>query len=148
MAFQLYAWFAGSGVALAALRNFEDDVRPFNARISGGKLYNVAVQSAPVDPFPVRAVPLSSKERGAGAVNHEWNTVLAKFGVKHVLDEYLSNGTVVNAAMTIYTRRHELDSFVRYNAFLILPSVENGDLTYLGRNAFRVRLRFTKLVAL
>jgi hypothetical protein len=55
---------------------------------------------------------------------------------------------VVNAAMTIYTRRHELDSFVRYNANLILPSVENGDLEYLRENAFRVRLRFTDLVAL
>ena len=148
MAFQDYRWAAGSGVALASLDNFENDVRPNNRRVSGGKLYPVAVKSPPVDPFPVRTKPLSSKERGAGTVNQEWNVVLAKFGVKHILDTYLSSGTVVNAAMTIYTRRHELDSFVRYNANLILPSVENGDLVYLGDNAFRVRLRFTNLVAL
>jgi len=148
MAFQDYRWFAGNGIALADLRNFEDDVRPFNTRISGGKLYPVAVKSQPVDAFPVRTVPLSGEERGDGMINQEWNVELGKFGIKYILDTYLSSGTVTFAAMTIYTRRHELDTFVRYNANLILPSVSGGDVEYLKLNAFRVRLRFRNLVAL
>lgn len=148
MAFQDYRWAAGNGVALASLDNFENDVRPNNTRRSGGKLYPVVVKSQPVDAFPVRTVPLSGEERGDGMINQAWEVVLGKFGLKYILDTYLSSGTVTFAAMTIYTRRHELDTFVRYNANLILPSVSGGDIEYLKQNAFRVRLRFRNLVAL
>ena len=148
MAFQDYRWAAGSSVALAALVNFEDDVKPNNRKVAGGKLYQVVVQSQPVNAFPVRTLMLSGRELGDGIITHIWNVALAELGWQYVLDTYLSSGAVVNAAMTIYTRRADLGDFARYNANLTLPDPARGEVERLRTGVYRVQLRFTNLVAL
>lgn len=142
-----YAWAAGHNIALANLTNVENDIGPFNYRATGWGLTRVAIQSQPVDIFPIRTLLDAGYERGDGLINHEWRMTLAKFGVKRVLDAYLSSGTVASTAMTIYTRRHELDSYARYNCYLTLPK-PGETLTYLRENVFEVAWRFTNLVAL
>ena len=142
-----YSWAAGSGVALASLTNVENDLGPYNYRATGGALYRVGIQSQPVNVFPNRRVLDDGTERGDGLVNHTWVMTLAKYGIKRVLDEFLSSGTVVYAAVTINTRRHELDSYARYNAYLILPE-PGTDIQYVRDGVFTVTWRFSALVAL
>ena len=148
MAFQDYRWALGSSVALASLVNFEDDVKPNNRKVAGGTLYPVIIQSQPVNAFPVRTLALSGKERGDGIITQVWSVALAELGWQYVLDTYLSSGTVVNAAMTIYTRRADLGDHARYNANLTLPDPERGEVQRLRTGVYRVQLRFTNLVAL
>jgi hypothetical protein len=142
-----YAWSAGHNVALANLTNIETDIGRFNFRMTGGAFTRVAIQTQPVDVFPVRTVLDSGYERGDGVINHALVMTLAKYGVKRVLDAYLSSGTVVSAAMTLYTRRHELDTYARYNCYLILPK-PGQDIQYVRENVFTVTWRFMNLVAL
>lgn len=142
-----YAWAAGSGVALVSLRNVETDIGARNRRSATDAIRRVAIQSQPVNAFPLRTPMDDGSERGDGLIQHQWTMVLCKFGVKYVLDTYLSSGAAVSAAMTIYTRRHELDSYVRYNAYLILPN-PGQDIEYIRHGVFRVTWRFTNLVAL
>jgi hypothetical protein len=148
MAIQDYRWAAGSGVALASLSNFENDVKPNNRKVAGGKLYPVIIESQPVNAFPVRTLALSGKERGDGIITHIWNVALAELGYQYILDTYLSSGAAVNAAMTIYTRRHDIGDSARYNANLTLPDPERGEVERLRTGVYRVVLRFTNLVAL
>ena len=148
MAFQDYRWAAGSSVALGSLLNVEDDIKPNNRKVAAGKLYPVIIESQPVNAFPVRTLALSGKERGDGIIPHLWDLVLAELGWQYALDTYLSSGTVVNAAMTIYTRRHDLGDFARYNANLTLPDPARGEVERLRTGIYRVQLRFTNLVAL
>lgn len=148
MAISDYRWAAGNNVALANLKNIENELRPRNYRTVGDAPKNVGIRSQPVDAFPVRTRLMNGQERGDGRIDHALDMVLMTYAVRYVLDTYLSSGTVVSAPMTLYTRRHELDSYARYNANLTLPSVENGDLEYLRQGVFRVRWRFTNLEAL
>lgn len=143
-----YALASGWNIALAALNNIETHIGQQNRKVSGGKLYAVGVNSPVLDLFPVRSAMLSGRERGDGFVNHEWNLTLCTFGVKYLLETYLSNLTAVSNAVTIYTRRHELGSYARYNAYIILPSRTASDIAYVRQNVFSVRLRFSKLEAL
>lgn len=142
-----YALALGSNVALASLGNIIEILRERNRRTENGPRWQVGITSQPVDAFPVREVSLSGKERGDGTINHEWNLVLATYGVKYLLDTYLSSATVVSAAVTINTRQHMLAAFRRYNANIVLPK-PGDDITYLRQNVFRVRIRFTDLEAL
>lgn len=142
-----YAWAAGHNVALNSLRNVENDVNPYNRRTTNDAYRRVAIASQPVDMFPVRSMLLSQRERGDGMVTHEWVMTLGTLGIKYILDTYLSSGTVVSAPMTIYTRRHELAAFARFNCNLTLPKPKE-DIEYLRHNVFRVTWRFTGLEAL
>jgi hypothetical protein len=142
-----YAWAAGHGVALASLTNVETDIGNFNYRVAGAAFTRVAIQSQPVDAFPVRTVLDAGYERGDGRIDHAWVMTLAKYGIKRILDEFLSSGTVVSASVTINTRRHELDDYKRWNAYLILPK-PGQDIEYIRADVFRVTLRFQNLVAL
>jgi len=142
-----YALALTHGVALASLNNFQNQIGQQNRRVVGGKTYPVGISSSVLDLFPVRTALLSGRERGDGFINQVWVLRLATYGVKYLLNTYLSNLTVVSAAVTIYTRRHELDSYARYNAYLIAPSAAAGDITYVRSNVFDVRLRFTNLEA-
>jgi hypothetical protein len=142
-----YAWAAGHGVALASLTNVETDIGNFNYRVAGAAFTRVAIQSQPVDAFPVRTMLDAGYERGDGRIDHAWVMVLALFGVKRVLDAYLSSGTVVSAAMTISTRTHELDAYKRYNCYLTLPK-PGQDIEHIRGGVYRVTWRFTGLTAL
>lgn len=144
---QLYAWAAGHGVALASLNNIANEVGARNRRETGGKLYPVGISSPVLELFPVRRRVRAGYERGDGLVDTYLDMTLARYGYKYVLDTYLSSGAVVRAAMTVYIRRHELDSYVRYNCYLTKPASEQ-DITYLRQGVFRVRFRLLDLEAL
>ena len=142
-----YALASGHDVALAGLTAVQTALYANNRRTPTGARYQVGVTSQPVDAYPVREIALSGVERGDGMVFHEWSLVLATYGVKYLLDTWLSSAAVVSAAVTINTRRHWLADFARYNAYLVLPK-PNEDITYIRQNVFRVRLRFNALEAL
>lgn len=144
----LYALAAGHGVALAALNNMQTHIGQQNRKQVDGKLFPVSISSPILDMFPVRTPLLSGRERGDGFVSHEWNLRLCTYGARYLLFTYLSNMTVVSNAITIYTRRHVAGDYIRANAYLVLPSREAGDITYLGQGWFNIRLRFNKLEAL
>ncbi len=148
MAFQDYRWAAGNGVALGSLRNFEDDVTPNNRKIANGKLHRVIVKAASPNLFPVRDLAMSGVERGDGLVDVVWAVQLVTLGYKYIIDEYLSSGAAVNAAMTIYTRVRRANTFIRYNANLILPDPGSDEEIELRDNVWQVQFRFTDLVAL
>ncbi len=145
---QLYAWGSGHGLALASLSNIANEVGARNRRTAGGKLFPVGIQSPLLDLFPVRRMLRSGKERGDGMVDTSLTMTLALGGYKYILDTYLSSGTVVSAAMTFYLRRHELDTYARYNGYLTLPSPVRGDSSYLRQNTFAVVFPVTDLEAL
>ena len=111
-----YALAAGSGVALATLTAIEYTLYRQNRQTASGPRFRVGIMSQPVDEYPIRDVPLSGKERGDGMIVHEWNLLLATYGVKYLLDTYLTSATVVSTAVTINTRMHILATFKRYNA--------------------------------
>jgi len=134
-------------VPLGQLKNIAFDIGEHNWRRSGGKLFPVAVPTQPIDLFPVRGFVYSGRERGDGFVTHDMQLVLATGGLKHVLDTYLSSGSIVSAAMTVYLRRHELDTYARYNCYLSLPKPKQ-DITYVRQGVFRVTWRLTNLEAL
>lgn len=142
-----YALGIGHDLSLAALSGTENYLRQFNSRTPGGVRHAVGVSSQPVDEYPVRELALDGRERGDGIVFHEWNLVLATYGVKALLDTYLSGASVVSSAVTINTRMHMLASFKRYNAHIALPQ-PGQDITYVRYGVFQVRLRFNDLVAL
>lgn len=144
---QLYAWAAGHNVALESLANIANEVGARNRRVTGGKLFPVGIKSSLLDTFPTRRRLRSGKERGDGMVDTALDMTLAKFGVKYILDTYQSSGTVVSVAQTVYIRRHEFDSYARYNCWLVLPKPEE-DITYLRQNVFQVRFRLLDLEAL
>lgn len=143
-----YAWAAGHGVALASLNAVATELRAHNYRAVGGLRYAVEPTSQPVDLFPVRTLLGSGVERGDGRVDHEWQMTLTTYALEYVLDTYLSSGAVVSAAMTINTRRHDLNAYGRYNCYLTLPSRSRRDIEYVRQNVVRVTWRFTRLVAL
>lgn len=142
MAQYQYAIASGHNVALVSLINPENRDE---FMVLGNRLPPTA---QPVNPFPVRRVTLSGKEHGSGRVDHVWRwSILPQDAIEYIEDTLFSSGTVVNAACTIYTRKHNRDSYGRYNAYATLW-VAGGDYTY-DRRMFRdVQLRFRNLVAL
>ena len=145
---QLYAWGLGHGVALASLSNMANEIGARNRRATGSKLYPVGIRSPLLDLFPVRRRVRAGYERGDGIVDTTLEMTLALNGYKYVLDTYLSSGAVVSVAMTFYLKRHELDTYARYNGYLTLPSPLRGDASYLRQNTFAVTFPVLNLDAL
>ena len=147
---QLYAWATGSGVALNSLINVANQLYDYNYRVSGGAKHAVGISSPIVDLYPVRTMLAAGYERGDGRIDHEWNMTISAVAYDFVIDTYLSSGTLLKRAMTIYTRRHEngINQWARYNAYLIQPSRQRGDIEYLRGGVVRVRFPLTRLVAL
>jgi len=143
-----YRIAAGHGVALASLNNIETHIGQQNRITPTGKLFPVGITSPVLDLYPVRVDLTSGRQRGDGFITHEWNLQLVTYGARYLLNTYLTNMTVVSSAVTIYTRRHINGDYARYNAYLVLPSRQSGDIAYLGQGKFNVRLRFNKLEAL
>ncbi len=147
-----YAFYPAWNTALNLLHNAENHFGSRNRVAPGRESLPVSLRSSLIDPFPVRLQPLSGGERGDGFVPHDWILTLAIYGYKFLVDTYFASETVTEAKWTIYTRRHLLADFKRYNCKAILPSAANGDITLLRGDAFngvvQVRLRFRDLIAI
>lgn len=141
MPYYAYAWAAGWGVALASLANVETDLHPYT------QLLNLAPKSQPVDPYPVRTILASGRERGDGRIDHAWEMTLPTDALEYVIETKFALTSVASVKVTINTRRHEMDDYARYNAWLSLPQ-SGVDMVYLRRGVLRVTFRFTALLAL
>ena len=145
---QEYAWALTHSVALANLNNFANQVGSVNRREAGGPVYPVGIVSGMLDYYPVHDLPLSGKPRGDGMINTYWETVLGILGWQYIRTNYFGSGANVGVAVTIYTRRHDLGIYQRYNAYAELPSPANNTLVYLRNNTVRVRINFYDLIEL
>ncbi len=137
-----YSIAVGHNVALASLTNIEN--------IPQFQYHGAALppSTQPVDLFPVRERVLSGKEIGGGTINHVWTwQVLPIAALEYIEDTFLSSGTVTWANVTIYTRKHNQQTYGRFNAYIILPQ-PNVDYTYRQRRVLNLNLRFRNLVAL
>lgn len=147
-----YAFYPAWNTALNLLHNAENHFGSHNRTAPGRPLLPIALRSSVIDPFPVRVQPLSGGERGGGIIVHEWLLTLATYGYKFLLETYFASETVTQAQWTIYTRRHALATFQRFNCYAVLPSATAGDITLPRSNSFndvfQVRLRFRDLIAL
>lgn len=147
-----YAFAAGWNVALASLNNVENHLGSRNRRTLTGMLEPVTIRSSIIDPFPVRVNDQAGGESGDGFVNQDWQLTLSLYGYKYLIDAYFASETVAQAAWTVYTRRHTLASFIRYNCWAILPSAAAGDVVPLRADSFNgvfsVRLRLRDLIAI
>lgn len=143
-----YRWAAGLAVALNSLKNVATELYPYNYQDTLRDRAQVGIVSPILDAYPVRFVKGSGREGGGGILNHEWNLTITARAYKFIQDTYLSSGSAIDAAMTIYTRLHSVDGYGRYSCYLVLPSAAEGDIEYIRENVLRVRLRFRNLVAL
>lgn len=117
MALYDYRIALGSNVALGSLSNIESILAPY----ADGRILAPAVQ--PVNPFPVRTVLMNGRTRGDGRIDLVWSwNVMPILAFKYIQDTFFSSGTVVSAAVTIYTRRHDRNTYQRYNAYATLPT--------------------------
>lgn len=153
MAFPLlYAFASGWNVALASLNNVQTHLGSHNRLTVGGALIPVTIRASIIDPFPARTNPMDGGETGDGFVNQDWLLSLALYGYKYLLDTYFASETVTQANWTVYTRRHQLATFQRFNCIAVLPSPANGDAALLREDAFNgafnVRIRLRDLIAL
>lgn len=142
-----YALALGSNIALGSLDNVEAHFYGVNRVTATEPPARVVITSDPLDLFPIRLQSLDAQESGDGILYHKWNLVLTTGAIKQWINGYFANGVSLSVAVTIYTRRHELDSYVRYNAYAILPSITGGDLAYSHkRGRFVLTQRFNDLV--
>lgn len=145
-----YAFAPGWNTPLNQLNNVENHLGSRNRIALGRELIPVTIRSSVIDPFPARTNDQAGGEVGDGFLNQDWVLSLALYGYKFLLDTYFASETVTEQAWTIYTRRHVLASFQRYNVWTILPSVANGDITLPRDNqfngVFQVRLRHRDLI--
>lgn len=142
-----YAIALGFDVALVSLVNVQALLWPHNRVTSADAPANVSIVSASVDPFPVRIQTLDTQESGDGILYLTWNMTLNTLGIKFWMDTFFASETVLSTAVTIYTRRTELNSYSRYNAYMIMPSITGGDLAYTHtRGRFLLKQRFNDLV--
>lgn len=149
-----YRYGVGASIALATLKNVENDVNPRNRSLYGLKTYPLVISSPPIDPFPIRDDLLDAGERGGGVIFHYWTMTLYTYGLQYWINTVFTNGTVVEAAVTIYDR-DIYGAYARYNATAILPSLSKGDIVPArngafpgSRGLFTVRQRLNDLRAL
>ena len=137
-----YRIAVGSSVALASLQNVEDLLLPYTTP------RRIVPRSQIPDLFPVRTTLGSGRTRGDGAATGSWEfTALPVAAVDYLMTYLWAGGTVVSTAVTIYTRRHDLGTYARYNAWAVLP-VPGQDLEYLRQGVLRLTIRFNNLAAL
>lgn len=147
-----YSFYPTWNTALVSLHNVESHFGSVNRARVGGELLPVTIRSSIIDLNPVRANDQAGGETGDGFVNQDWLLTLALYGYKFLVETYFASEATVQTAWTIYTRRHVLASYQRFNCWAILPSAENGDVTPLRENSFnnifQVRLRLRDLTAI
>ncbi len=146
MAFDDYRWALGHDVALGSLIHIGTQLKPYNRKQSGWAWHNVGIQSPPLDDFPVREMLLSGQIRGDGMVNTRLVMVLGILAVQFIEDFWFSGGTVESVAGTFYLRKHSrINTYVRRNGYITLPSQEAGTFEYLRQNVARVTYELTDL---
>ena len=142
MPFYSYSIAVGSSVALASLTNVEVLLYPYT------KPRWIAPRSLIPDMYPVRTTLGSGRMRGDGSAQAVWEfSALPKAAVDYLMTYLWSSGTAVSTAVTIYTRQHELDQYIRANAYANLP-IPGQDIEYLRQGVLRMTIRFNDLVAL
>ena len=139
MALYDYRIAANHGVALGSLTNVETLLSLNNRTV---------IKAAYVNTFPVRTRVLSGKEYGDGAIPLVCLAdILPIAAIKTIEDTFHTNGTVVSAPVTIYSRQVNRATYTRYNAYSLLM-IPGEDYTYNEFYAYNVRWRFSNLVAL
>lgn len=141
MAIQDYRWGAGHNAELAALVNVETDLYPYT------RPRRTAVQSQPIDPYPVETRLASGAVRGDGFITQQWQMVMTQEALAYALAKFGLTGAK-SATVTIYTREHDLGTYGRYNAYLVRPSTQSNTLEYVRQGILRVTWRFMRLVRL
>lgn len=144
-----YSLALGTNIALVSLNNVENHFGARNSLVLNGRKFPVGIQSTLIDPFPVRVQAQDGGESGDGFLIQDWLLTLTVYGYKFLVETYFASETVTQSLLTVYTRRHMLDDFRRYNCWGILPSAANGDVLPLRESTFngvaRVRLRLRDL---
>lgn len=142
MALYDYRIATGHDVALGSLDNIEDVfLSVLNRRIL------LPPKTQPVNPYPIQTPLGSGRVSGHGTVTHIWHWDIFPYAcLKKLLDDYLTtSGTVVNSkACTIYTRDHPLETYRRYNAYIVKP-IPGDDFTWDRKHIFNLNLRFNDL---
>lgn len=151
-----YAILLGTDAALGNLRNVEAWLGSVNRVASGEPVAPVGIVSDPPDFAPLRFVALDGREYRDGMAFHAWNMTLTTGAVGAWLN-YLFSAAVasvngdINSAVTINTRQHQFDTYVRCNALAIYPTLptrdnDDADLVYLHRRGlWQLRQRFHDL---
>lgn len=144
-----YAFGLGANLALASLMNLENTLNGFNQRYPGDSFKPIVISSPPLELYPVRDTTLDNYERGDGSVDHYWDITMCSLALKYWINTTFSNQTVITVPMTIYTLRSEFNEYDRYNALAIMPNFDSnqGDITRLGYNTYKIRQRFNNLQA-
>lgn len=112
-----------------------------------------AVQLTPksglVNPYPIRTLPLSSRERGDGTVNEEWYfAAMPMTGFRYLMSTYFGSSAGKGVPVTICTARYDTSAiWYKFNAFWSYPA-QKVDYVYDSLWALDLTLRFTDLVAI
>ena len=142
-----YKWGAGFNLALVALSDVAEQLGPYNYVNDGDNILAVGVKSTPIDPFPVRDVPLSGKTRGDGMVTAQWTIGMTARAYQYALNTYWGGRTgTVAVPMTIYTYLHEVNEWGRANAYGARPFVADDGMQYIRGGKVIVVFTFNDLV--
>lgn len=139
----LYAFAAGWNVPLVNLNNIEDVLGSRN-RTASGVLEPISIRSAVVREYSVATVLESGRVRGDGKIPHFWDTWMFSPATTYLMSQWT---TAASEKWTIYTRRHELGTYARFNVWAIRPgTLEESDLVYIREEYLFARIRFSDLV--
>lgn len=137
-----YAFAAGWNIPLGSLSNTEETFGSRN-RSASGVLYPITIRSQPVRLYPVATPMESGRVRGDGHVSHLWEMWMYNTASSYVMSLF----TAASVKWTIYTRRHDLATYTRFNCWAVMPGVlQEGDLVYLNKDYLSVNIHFTDLV--
>ena len=153
MARSLYAWAAGSNVALASLNNIEAEIQAHSSAWPSLQSLTRFIFSPPIQEYPNRVKTMDKRLTSEGDINHYIEMTETEAAFEYQLTTYLSSGAALDAPITIYLRRKghtSTDAWKRYNATLVYPDNEDesGDLIYHGNGVVFVRWRLNDLVPL
>lgn len=112
-----YKWAIGWDIALVDLINVSDDLYPYT------RPRRFAPTAQPIEPLPVRAVPLSGGELGEGTLTGAWElTGVSVAGFAWLITNKWTVGglRVASRKMTIYTP-NDVMAFTRYNVYAMKP---------------------------
>jgi hypothetical protein len=102
-----------------------------------------------VNRYPIRTRVLSGREYGDGTLSLTWSFGLMSSSLfkSAIRDTLHTNGTVVSAQVTLYTREADGNTYNRWNAWSHLP-IQGEDYTYRERFMENLSWRFTLVTQL
>lgn len=134
----VYAIAAGWDVADISLTSFTTLLASYLDGIP------LAISSQPVNRYPVRTTMLSGAVYGDGMPMQTLIIpVLSRSAMSHLQSVFFSSGAVISAKVTIRLRAHDLDTWIRWNAYFVLyvPG-EDGDYPAGTGEFHNIQLRF------